>query len=329
MRPGRAGAPDTPTYGGQAVIEGVMMRGPEGYCVAVRRPGGEIVTRYRPCPRPSRRRGFLGWPFVRGLAALVDALSVGIESLLYSAEEVSGEGEKLTRTESALTVVISLALSVGLFMILPTVAAGPLVWLGASPALVNLAEGLVRLAILVAYVRIIAFMPDIRRVYQYHGAEHKILNAYEATGSLSPADAASFSTSHARCGTSFLLFVVLVSIVLFSFLGWPNVWARIAWRLGLLPVIAGVAYELIQLGARSRSPLIRVLVAPGLWLQSLTTRPPDTDQLEVASAALAGVLSAGPGGSERPEGDAAGPAAEDAPGAAARQASAGPALKGR
>jgi len=278
--------PRAVTYGGQAVLEGVMMRGPQGYAVAVRRPAGDIVTRYRDRPRPSTRYPFLGWPFVRGLASLVDSLVVGIDSLMYSADEVAGEDEKLTATESTLTVIVSLVLSVGLFMLLPTVIAGPLLRLGAPATVVNLAEGVLRLGILVAYVWVIGLMPDIRRVYQYHGAEHMVINAYETTGDYSPAAAARFRTAHTRCGTSFLLFVVVVSVLLFSLFGWPNIWVRIATRLALLPVIAGLAYEIIRLGGEARSPVLRLLVAPGLWLQRLSTREPDEAQLEVAAAAL-------------------------------------------
>ena len=295
-RPGKSGGsvsrPKPPvTYGGQAVLEGVMMRGPQGYAVSVRSPAGDIITRYRERPRPSARYHILGRPFVRGLASLADSLVIGIESLLYSADQVAGEDEKLTATESTLTVAVSLVLSVALFMLLPTVVAGPLLQLGASPALVNLSEGLLRLMILVAYVWAIGLMPDIRRVYQYHGAEHKVINAYEAEGDYSPEAAGRFPTAHTRCGTSFLLFVVVVSVVLFSLFGWPNIWVRIATRLALLPVIAGLAYEIIRLGGSSRSPFLRPLLLPGLWLQRLSTREPDQAQLEVASAALAGVLN--------------------------------------
>jgi len=283
LRPVR---PTRPTYGGQAVIEGVMMRGPTGYAVAVRRPTGEIVTRFRAVPLPSRRSPALGWPLVRGVASLVDSLALGIEALLYSATEAAPPEERLGKTEGGLAVALGVLLAVGLFVLLPTVVAGPLVRLGAPPVAVNLAEGVLRLAILVAYVWAIGCSADIRRVYQYHGAEHKVINAYEAVGDWSPATAARFGTSNPRCGTSFLLLVAVVSVLLFSLFGWPNVWVRLATRLGLLPVVAGLAYEAMKIGA-SPSGRWRWVAVPGLWLQSLTTRPPDDGQLEVASRALA------------------------------------------
>ncbi len=284
--PGMKAAPAV-SYGGQAVIEGVMMRGPDGYAVAVRRPGGEIVTRLVRRPGPASRHPLARVPFARGLFALVDSLVVGVESLMWSADEAAGEEEKLSRAESALVVVIGVLGAVGLFVLLPTVVAGPLLRSGAGDLVVNLAEGLLRLGVLIAYVWAIGRMPDVRRVYEYHGAEHKVINAYTATGDWSPAAAREQSTTHPRCGTSFLLFVVVVSVVFFSLFGWPNIWVRMATRLLLLPVVAGVAYEAIRLADRSRSPLVRWMAAPGLWLQRLTTREPDDGQLEVAAAALA------------------------------------------
>ena len=275
------------SYGGQAVIEGVMMRGPKGYAVAVRRPSGEVVTRYREAPVPSARSRVWGLPFVRGLASLVDSLTIGVEALVYSANEAMGDDEKISGAEGGLAVVIGAALAVVLFVWLPTVVAGPLLRLSASPVLVNLGEGLFRLAVLVAYIWVIGRMPDIARVFQYHGAEHKVINAFDAGGPYDAEAAARFGTAHPRCGTSFLLFVVVVSVAVFSLFGWPNIWIRLATRLALLPVVAGVAYELMKLGARSRSGLLRWLVAPGMWLQRMTTRQPDGSQLEVAARALA------------------------------------------
>ncbi len=275
------------SYGGQAVIEGVMMRGPKGYAVAVRRPDGQIVTRYRESPLPSAKHRFWGWPMVRGVVSLVDSLALGVEALVFSANEAVDEDEKISGAEGAFAVVLGAALAVGLFVLLPTVVAGPLLRLGASSIIINLAEGLFRLAILVAYIGVIGRMPDIARVFQYHGAEHKVINAYDAGEPFDPSSAGTFSTAHPRCGTSFLLFVVVVSVVLFSFFGWPNVWIRLATRLGLLPLVAGLSYELMKLGARSKSPVMRWVIAPGLWLQRMTTRQPDSSQLEVAARALA------------------------------------------
>ncbi len=281
-------APARPiSYGGQAVIEGVMMRGPKGYAVAVRRPSGEIVTRYRDRPVPAARHRSLGWPLVRGMASLVDSLVVGTDALLWSADQAVGEDEKISGAEGGLAVFLGLAVAVVLFVLLPTLVVSPLVKWGLSRTLVNVAEGLVRLLVLVGYVAAIGWMPDVRRVFEYHGAEHKVINAYDAGGSWDPDTAASFGTAHPRCGTSFLLFVVVVSVALFAAFGWPNLWVRTAIRLALLPVVAGLAYELMRLGANSRSPFVRWLAAPGLWLQAMTTRAPDRAQLEVANRALA------------------------------------------
>ena len=288
------------SYGGQAVIEGVMMRGPKGYAVAVRRPSGEVVTRYREAPVPSARSRVWGLPFVRGLASLVDSLTIGVEALVYSANEAMGDDEKISGAEGGLAVVIGAALAVVLFVWLPTVVAGPLLRLSASPVLVNLGEGLFRLAVLVAYIWVIGRMPDIARVFQYHGAEHNVINAFDAGGPYDAEAAARFGTAHPRCGTSFLLFVVVVSVAVFSLFGWPNIWIRLATRLALLPVVAGVAYELMKLGARSRSGLLGWLVAPGMWLQRMTTRQPDGSQLEVAARALA-ELNPPPPGAPPPE----------------------------
>ncbi len=276
-----------PSYGGQAVIEGVMMRGPKGYAVAVRRPNGEIATHYREAPLPSARNKVWGWPFIRGTVSLLDSLVVGVEALVWSANEAVGEDEKISRAEGGLAVVVGALLAVGLFVLLPTVVAGPLRRLGSSSLGINLAEGLLRLAILVGYIWVIGRMADVARVFEYHGAEHKVINAYDAGQPFTPVSADRFSTAHPRCGTSFLLYVVFVSIVLFAFFGWPTLWVRLLTRLALLPVVAGVSYELMKLGARSKSWLGRALIAPGMLLQRMTTRRPTLEQLEVAEKALA------------------------------------------
>lgn len=277
------------SYGGQAVIDGVMMRGPDAYAVAVRTPAGDIVTQRTERPIPGKRHPLLKLVFVRGLAALVDSLTVGVQALLWSANQsLAEEEEKLSGTESALAIGIALVAAIGLFMLLPTLVAAPLLRVGASPALINLAEGLFRLAILVGYMWLIGRWSDVRRVYEYHGAEHKVINAYSAGADWRRAAASgAFSAIHPRCGTAFLLFVVVISVVLFSFFGWPSLWVRLATRLGFLPVIAGLAYEIIRLSDRTRFAPIRWLVAPGWWLQRLTTREPDAAQLEVAATALA------------------------------------------
>lgn len=285
----RAQSREPVTYGGQAVIDGVMMRGPEGYAVAVRTPDGRIAVSRVDRPTPGQRHPLLKLIFVRGLAILVDSLTVGVQALLWSANQsLSEEDEKLSGAESALAIGIALLVAVGLFMLLPTVVAAPLQRAGASSGLINLAEGLLRLSLLVGYMWLIGRWADVRRVYEYHGAEHKVIHAYGAGADWRRPEAASgFSVIHPRCGTAFLLFVVIISVVLFSFFGWPSLWVRLATRLGLLPVIAGLAYEVIRLSDRTRFAPVRWLVAPGWWLQRLTTREPDSAQLEVAAAALA------------------------------------------
>lgn len=279
-------------YGGQAVIEGVMIRGPEGIAVAVRRPDGSISVRRRPYRPLTRAHRLLGLPLVRGAVALYEALVLGIDALLFSANEVAAaEDEKLGRGEMVGTLLLSVALVVALFIVLPTWLVSLLDPLGLGPSVHNLIEGLLRLLILLAYVASIARMNDIRRVLEYHGAEHKVIHALEQGDQLTVAAVRPYPILHPRCGTSFLLLVALISVVLFSFFGWPGFWQRILVRLALLPVVAGVAYEFLRASARSRSPLWRPVIAPGLWLQRFTTREPDDQQIEVAIRALEAVLA--------------------------------------
>jgi len=281
------------SYGGQAVIEGVMIRGRDSIAVAVRRPDGEIVVHRNELPSWTRRWPGRRLPLMRGVAALVESMALGIDALLLSANESLPEGEeKLGRGETALAVAVSVVVAVAVFMVLPTLIVGAARgWLEA-PLWLNLLEGLIRIGFLVGYILLISRMEDVRRVLEYHGAEHKVIHAYEEAGELTVEEARSKSALHVRCGTSFLLFVVVVSILLFSFFGWPGIWARIATRLALLPVIAGVSYEIIKLSGRSSWGPLKLLVLPGLWLQRLTTREPSDDQIEVALAALRAVLEA-------------------------------------
>jgi uncharacterized protein YqhQ len=298
---GRPLAPADETYGGQAVIEGVMMRDRRAMCIAVRSPGGEIVRR---CERLrwQGRRVLFKVPVLRGVLALADSLGLGVSALMWSAEAAGEADEKLTGWQVTLTLVLAAALAVGLFVLLPTVAVSPLRSLvegsgaagyGLSVAL-TLIEGLVRGVVLVLYVAAISRLPDVARVLAYHGAEHRVINAHEAGRDLSVQGVRGFPVVHARCGTSFLLYVVLVSIVVFSFFGWPGIWRRILIRLSLLPVVAGVSYEWIRLAGRRRSAVLAALAAPGMWLQRLTTREPDDSQVEVAIAALTGLMELSP-----------------------------------
>ncbi len=285
LRPG-----EVPQYGGQAVIEGVMMRGPSVAAVAVRRRDAAIHLERRRLTPPGGRPAGLRLPVVRGVVALWEALSLGVWALWQSANQSLEEDERLSTGEMVLTLVLAVALAVGLFALAPTAAAGGLKRLIGAGFWLHLAEGLIRVAILIAYLAAITRLPDIRRVLAYHGAEHKVINAYEAGWALEPDAVGRASRFHPRCGTSFLLYVVLLSALLFSFFGWPGLLFRVAIRLAALPVIAGLAYEILKWSSRSRSPVSVWLAWPGLWLQRLTTREPDEAQLEVAIRALEGVL---------------------------------------
>jgi uncharacterized protein YqhQ len=236
-------------------------------------------------------------PIFRGLLAFYDSTKLGVEALLWSAETAGEEEQKLAGWQVALTMVASLGIAIGLFMVLPTLLVTPLralVMAGEAPTygqtvLLNILEGVTRAIILVIYIAAVARMPDIARVLAYHGAEHRVINATEAGAELSVDGARGFPVLHPRCGTSFLLYVVMVSVLVFSFFGWPNLVQRLLLRLSLLPLVAGISYEWVRLAGRSKSPLVKLLCQPGLWLQRLTTRQPDDDQVEVAIAALNGL----------------------------------------
>lgn len=286
--------PVTPfNYGGQAVIEGVMMRGSRMLAVAVRDPKGHIQLHAEPL-NPHIYNGRISrTPFLRGLIMLWDALSLGVRALMFSANVALGEED--ARFEGPMawgTMAVSFAIGIGLFFLLPA-AAGK--WIGNALGLgslgTNLIEGLIRLALLVAYIWAIGFMPDVRRLFAYHGAEHKTINAYEAGAPLTPAAVARFPLEHPRCGTAFLLTVVALSILVFSLAGNPVLWLRLLSRILLIPVVAGLAYEFIRFTARHlHQPIIRAIIAPNLALQRLTTREPDAAMLEVAIAAFERVL---------------------------------------
>ena len=278
-------------YGGQAVIEGVMMRGPDTRAGAVRRPDQTIVVDEKTIGSLTRRFPVLKAPLVRGVVVLIEALVLGIEALTFSANQALGEEEeKLAPWEIFVTMGFALAMAILLFVFLPVAAAHLLNRVAPGPFLQNLIEGLFRIAIFLAYVVAIGRMADIKRVFQYHGAEHKVINAYEAGDRLEVERIQRYSTLHPRCGTSFLLIVLLISIMLFSLLGEQVLWWRILSRVLLLPVVAGISYELLKISGKYYSlPLCRVLVAPGLWVQKLTTGPPDDGQVEVALAAFEAV----------------------------------------
>ena len=285
--------------GGQAVIEGVMMKGPRTFAVAVRKASGEIRVRDFPLRESPSRRRIAKVPLVRGVVTMAVMLAVGYRALQYSADEAMADEEgsevpaSRDRGTLAMTGALALAmgLAVGLFFLLPLYATHLLS--GLFPALkgslpFNLADGAIRVLVFVLYIAGITLMKDIRRVFEYHGAEHKVIHAYERKARLTPADVAGYPRTHPRCGTSFLLFVMVVSILLFSLIPRESsLLAKALLRLPLIPAIAGISYEMLRLSARrADSPLFRVLVAPGLWLQRLTTREPDPAQIEVAIASF-------------------------------------------
>jgi uncharacterized protein YqhQ len=279
-------------YGGQAVIEGVMMRGAQKMCVAVRAPDDEIIVHCEPL-NPRIYASFITKvPFLRGLTMLWDALGLGIRTLMFSANVAMEEEDvEFSGPIAWGTIAFSLIMAVAIFFVGPLLLLGFVDRLIASHFVSNLLEGIIRLALFLAYVWAIGFIPDIQRVFGYHGAEHKTINTYEANDELTVRAVGSHTLVHARCGTAFLLVVMVVSILVFALLGRPPLLLRIASRVVLIPVIAGIAYEFIKFSAAHQDHwLMRLLIAPGLWLQSFTTRQPDDSMLEVAIAALQRLL---------------------------------------
>ena len=279
-------------YGGQAVIEGVMMRGGQKMCVAVRAPNGEIVIHCEPLNPRIYAGPVARIPFVRGLTMLWDALGLGIRTLMFSADVAMGEEEvEFSGPIAWGTIAFSLIMAVAVFFVGPLLLVRFVDRLIASHFLSNLLEGGIRMSLFLGYVWAIGFIPDIRRVFGYHGAEHKAINAYEAGDELTVEAVARNSIVHPRCGTAFLLVVMVVSILVFALLGRPPLVPRIVSRIVLIPLIAGIAYEFIKFSAAHQDHwLMRLLIAPGLWLQGFTTRQPDPSMIEVAIAALRRLL---------------------------------------
>jgi len=280
------------SIGGQAVIEGVMMRGPSLIATAVREPSGEIIVKTETFTPISDRYPILKKPMLRGVVALIESLVQGLKALSFSAQAAGEEGEELSNKEIALTMMFSLGLAILLFVVIPTYAAKYIHSAITDARLLNLMEGILRFAIFLAYIMAISRMKDIHRVFEYHGAEHKTIHAYEAGVPLDVEHVRKYSTLHPRCGTNFLLIVMVVSIIMFAFLGWPDLWIRIVSRIILMPVVAGLAYEMIRFAGKSEAEWVKVAVGPGLLLQKLTTREPSDDQLEVAIKALEAVRPA-------------------------------------
>jgi uncharacterized protein YqhQ len=281
-------------YGGQAVVEGVMMRGRHCMAIAVRAPDGHLVTRVEPLQ--GGRRMAANWPLARGVLLLADTLRLGMRALLFSAWVAERGSPPPPEALGAATVrrslVTSLTLAVGLLFVLPLVVVLPLDGLIASDLISTGIEGALRLGMLLGYLLLIGRLPEVQRLFSYHGAEHQTINAHEADAELTPASVRRFGLTHPRCGTGFLLVVVLLSVVVFMLLGRPPLPLRLASRVVLLPIIAGVAYEYIRLVAvLYHHRAARWLAAPGLALQRLTTRPPDDSMRETAITALQGVLA--------------------------------------
>ena len=296
------------SIGGSAVMEGVMMRGPKEIATAVRKPDGEIEIDKRAVSSLVTKYHVNKIPVVRGVFAFFDSMITSIRALMWSAEFFDLEdedakeskfdkwlsdkfGDKVKDIVIYFSLFISVIFSVGLFFLIPNIITGFLSDFIESNFIMTLIEGVVRISIFLGYVLLVSRMEDIKRVFQYHGAEHKTIFCYEAGLELNVENARSMSRLHPRCGTSFLVFVMIVSIVLFSFISWENMWTRLGMRLLLLPVVAGISYEIIRWAGRSKSRIVCFISKPGMWLQNITTREPDDNQLEVAIASMKAVLT--------------------------------------
>jgi uncharacterized protein YqhQ len=276
--------------GGQAVIEGVMMRGPGQYVAAVRTPDGAITTKRTDLKTWGDRWPLFKLPIFRGLAALVESMSLGISTLVYSANQAGEEEEQLSQGEMNMTILVALVIGTGLFIIAPVYLTRFMRAAIPSNLLLNIVEFSIRISFFILYVYLVSRMEDIQRVFAYHGAEHKAVHAYEAGLDLTVENVRKQSTLHPRCGTSFILIVFMVSMLFFVWIGWDSFFWRILSRLLLLPVIAGVSYEIIRAAGKSRFFLLQMFCKPGMMLQKLTTREPDDGQIEVAIRALEGVI---------------------------------------
>jgi uncharacterized protein YqhQ len=279
--------------GGQAVMEGVMMRGLESYAVAVRRPDGQVVVKVEEKARFSDRHRWARLPLLRGVISLGESMKLGMGALSWSANQALPEEEQqIGKGQMGLSMAVALVVFLGIFIALPVVFARFLDRGVRSTIVSNLIEGAFRLALFLGYLLLIGRIAEIRRLFQYHGAEHKAIAAYEAGDVLTAEAADRYSTRHVRCGTNFLLIVMVLTIVTYTFFGRPSLWWRIGSRVLVIPLVAGLSFELIRLAARRmRYPVVRWAMAPGLALQAVTTKPPTPDQLEVAVASLRAVMT--------------------------------------
>ena len=291
--------------GGQAVMEGVMMKNRDKYAVAVRKPNGEIEVEVEEYKGICGDKKFAKLPFIRGVFAFIDSLVLGMKVTTYSASFYEEEDEKPSKTEEKLekmlgskaddimmtfTVILSVIIAVALFMLLPLFLSDLLGKYIRNASVIAMIEGLIRILIFIGYITGISLMKDIKRLYMYHGAEHKCINCIEKGRPLTVKDVKRSSRLHKRCGTSFLLFVVLVSVVVFFFIRVDNMALKLILRIALVPVIAGISYEIIRLAGRSDNIVVRIISAPGLWMQKLTTKEPDEDMIEVAIASVEAVF---------------------------------------
>lgn len=292
--------------GGQAVIEGVMMKNMDRYAVSVRKPNGKIETKVEECVSFAEKHPLFQLPVFRGMVNFLESMVIGMKTLNYSAsfyedEEEQTEsrteqllekilGEKAEKIIMGIVLVFSLAISIGLFMILPYIASEALGKLIRNEYVILFMEGIIRIAIFLGYIVLISRMEDIKRVFMYHGAEHKTINCLEAGVPLTPENVDNFSRLHKRCGTSFIFIVMIISMVFFFFIRVDTIWLRIALRLLFLPLVAGVSYEFIRLAGSSDHPLVQIFSKPGLALQRLTTKEPDHSMIEVAIASVEGVF---------------------------------------
>jgi uncharacterized protein YqhQ len=279
-------------YGGQAVIEGVMMRGADVWAIAVRKPDGDTHRESHEIDSIAKRVALFRKPFLRGVISLGQALSIGVKALTVSANHSVEEEEKLSSKQMALSMTLAFVFFIAVFVVGPAVLFR---WaqdrVETSGILLNAAEGVFRVLLFLGYLLLIGRMKDIRRVFQYHGAEHKTIAAYEHDEPLVPEAIDKYSTLHVRCGTNFLLIVMILTIFVFALFGTPGLWWRIGSRILAIPLIAGIAFEALRLGARyPDSKVVRALMTPGLWLQKVTTKPPSPDQVEVAIASFQEVL---------------------------------------
>jgi len=277
--------------GGQAVVEGVMMRGQDAWAVAVRTPEGDIDVVVHPAPSWAQR--YAKVPLLRGVMTLAESMTLGVRALSWSANRQVAEEDRLSGRAMGWTMAVSLLFFAGLFVVLPALGArGVGNLLALDGFWLHVLEGVMVLAIFLSYLAIVGLMPDIKRVFQYHGAEHKAIAAYENGVPLTPSSAQRFTTAHVRCGTNFLLTVLVIAIVVYAFVGRPALPVLVLSRIVLLPVIAGIAYEVIRFAAKHMDrAAVRALMRPGLLLQRLTTREPSLDQLEVAIASLRAVMT--------------------------------------